>query len=83
MANGIEVVIWIKEQGFSENELRENGMEVQCDGNLSVQCAIIDKSTVWYGSINFFGYNIKENNVMRIVDAFIANDLLDIICTHS
>lgn len=79
MTNGIEVVVWVKEQGYSENELRNNGIEVQCDETLSVQCAIIDKSTVWYGSINFFGYNTEENNVIRIADSFIANELLDII----
>ena len=80
MTNGIEIVVWVKEQGYSENELRENGIDVQCDENLSVQCAIIDKSTVWYGSINFFGYNTEENNVMRIAESSIANELLDIIC---
>ena len=80
MTNGIEIVVWVKEQGYSENELRENSVEVQCDENLSVQCAIIDKSIVWYGSINFFGYNTEENNVLRIVDSSIANELLDIIC---
>lgn len=80
MTNGIEVVVYIKEQSYCENELRENGIEVQCDENLSVQCAIIDKSTVWYGSINFFCYNTEENNVIRIIDSSIANELLDIIC---
>ena len=81
MTNGIKVVVCIKDQGYSENELRENGVEVLCDENLSVQCAIIDKTTVWYGSINFFGYNTEENNVMRIVDSSIANELLDISCS--
>ena len=80
MANGVEIVVWVKEQGFSENELRENGIEVQCDETLSVQCAIIDKTTVWYGNINFFGYNTEENNLIRIADSSIANELLDIIC---
>lgn len=78
MANGIEVVIRIKEQGYNENELQKYGIEVLCDEDLSIQCAIIDKSIVWYGNINFFGYNTEDNNVMRINDAFIANDLLNI-----
>ncbi|MGM9844064.1 MAG: TOTE conflict system archaeo-eukaryotic primase domain-containing protein [Muribaculaceae bacterium] len=81
ITNGVEITVCVKEQGFSENELGKYGIEVQCDENLSVQCAIIDKSLVWYGSINFFGYNTEESNVMRIVDASIANELLDIICT--
>lgn len=80
MTNGIEVVVWVKEQGDSDQELVAYGIEVQCDETLSVQCAIIDKSKVWYGSINFFGYNTEENNVIRITDSFIANELLDIVC---
>ena len=78
MANGIEVVIRIKEQGYNENELQKYGIEVLCDEDLSIQCAIIDKSIVWYGNINFFGYNTEDNNVMRINDASITNDLLNI-----
>lgn len=81
MANGVEVVIRVKEQGYNENELQEHGMEVLCDKNQSIQCAIIDKSIVWYGNINFFGYNTEENNAMRIINPSIANDLLDIIAT--
>ncbi|MDD6103117.1 MAG: hypothetical protein PUB73_00655 [Bacteroidales bacterium] len=79
MTNGIEVVVWVKEQGDSDQELVAYGIDVQYDETLSVQCAIIDKSKVWYGSINFFGYNTEENNVIRIADSFIANELLDVI----
>ncbi|MGN0225668.1 MAG: TOTE conflict system archaeo-eukaryotic primase domain-containing protein, partial [Prevotella sp.] len=79
MTNGIEIVVWVKEQGYSDQELVAYGIEVRYDENLSVQGTIIDKSTVWYGSINFFGYNTEDNNVIRIADSFIANELLDII----
>ena len=82
LTNGIEIFVWVKEQGHSENELCENGIIVQCDESLSVQCAIIDKSIVWYGHINIFGYNTEENSVMRIINSSIANDLLDIICSQ-
>lgn len=82
MTNGIEVVIHIKEQGYNENELQNYGIEVLCNEDLSLQCAIIDKSIVWYGNINFFGYNTEDNNVMRINDASIANELLNIICSQ-
>lgn len=80
MTNGIEIVVWVKEQGYSDQELVAYGIGVQYDENLSVQAAIIDKSTVWYGNISFFGYNTEENNVIRIVDSSIPNELLDIIC---
>ena len=79
MSNGLEIVVCVKEQGYCDQELVAYGIGIQYDENLSVQGAIIDKSTVWYGSINFFGYNTEENNVLRIVDSSIANELLDII----
>ena len=46
---------------------------------MSIQCVVIDKSIVWYGNVNFFGYNNEDNNVMRICDASIASELLNFI----
>lgn len=80
MANGIEIVVHVKEQGYNENELKEYGIEVLRNKEISIQCAVIDKSIIWYGNINFFGYNTEDNNVMRINDSSIANELLNIVC---
>ncbi|MCD8236112.1 MAG: DEAD/DEAH box helicase family protein [Prevotellaceae bacterium] len=80
MANDIEVVVHIKEQGYNEKDLQEAGIEVLCDKELSVHCAIIDKYIVWYGNVNFFGYNTEDNNVMRINDSSIADELLNVVC---
>ena len=48
----------------------------------TLQCAIIDKSIVWYGNINFFDYNTEASNIMRIVDRKIANEMIDILLTE-
>lgn len=80
IANGVEVVVWVSEQGHSESELQKHGIEVQCDENLSVQSTKIDKAVVWYGSINPFSHNTEENNAMRIIDSSVAAALLEIIC---
>ena len=66
MHNGIEIAIHIKERGFNEKDLLNAGIDVIHREDLSIQYIIIDKSIVWYGNINFFGYNNEENNVMRI-----------------
>ena len=47
----------------------------------TIQCAIIDKSICWYGDINFLGYHSSEDTVMRIDDAKMAGELLDITYT--
>ena len=81
--NGIEIAIHIKERGYNEKDLSNAGIDVIHRDGLSIQCAIIDKSIVWYGNVNFFGYNNEDNNVMRICDASIASELLNVIYEDS
>lgn len=77
--NGVTVAVHIKEEGVNEIELKNTGMDVVCNKEQTLQCAIIDKSIVWYGNINFFGYNSETNNVMRIADHKIANEMIEIL----
>lgn len=77
--NGVTVAVHIKEEGGNEIELKNTGMDVVCNKEQTLQCAIIDKSIVWYGNINFFGYNSETNNVMRIADHKIANEMIEIL----
>lgn len=77
--NGVTVAVHIKEEGANEIELKNTGMDVVCNKEQTLQCAIIDKSIVWYGNINFFGYNSETNNVMRIADHKIASEMIEIL----
>lgn len=77
--NGVTVAVHIKEEGANEIELKNTGMDVVCNMEQTLQCAIIDKSIVWYGNINFFGYNSETNNVIRIADHKIANEMIEIL----
>ena len=77
--DGVAMVVHVKEEGADEMELANAGMDVICSKELTLQCAIIDKAIVWYGSINFFGYNSETNNVMRIADHRIANEMIEIL----
>jgi DNA primase small subunit len=75
---GIEVSVRIKENGFNETDLSNEGIDIVCNNEQTLLCAIIDKSIVWYGNINFFGFNSEESNTMRIVDNKIANEMIEI-----
>ena len=37
---------------------------------------IIDKSIVWYGAINALGYATEEDNVIKVVDDKLADELM-------
>lgn len=80
--SGVDVVLRIKEEGANGMELEKAGIDVLYNKEQTLQCAIIDKSIVWYGSINFFGYNTEASNIMRIVDRKIANEMIDILLTE-
>jgi superfamily II DNA or RNA helicase len=42
-----------------------------------LRCIIIDKTIVWYGSINFLGPADSQDNCIRIVDGELAEKLLE------
>lgn len=77
LGNGIEIVVHVKNSGYNEAELADAGIELRCHQEQSIQCAIIDKSIVWYGNINFFGFNSGDCNIMRIEDLKVAEEMID------
>ena len=81
--DGVAVTVHIKEEGANEMELTNAGIDVICNKEQTLQCAIIDKSIVWYGNINFFGYNSESSNVMRIADHRIAYEMIEILYSDS
>lgn len=44
---------------------------------LALHAAIIDKATIWYGSVNILGYQSVEYNLIRFKNPEIAMHLLE------
>ena len=63
------------------DDLRSYGFNVVVSETVSEHFSIIDKSIVWYGSVNFLGREDVEDNLMRIVNTSVANELLEIAFT--
>ena len=42
---------------------------------------IIDKDIVWYGAVNALGYATEEDNMIKVVDNKLANELLEVLLT--
>ncbi len=77
MANGIEIVLYTKEENDDAILLQHQGISVIYNDHLSLHSAIIDKSTIWYGSVNILGYRSLEDNLIRFRNPEIASNLLD------
>lgn len=77
MANGIEMVLYTKEQNDDTIRLQHQGISVIYNDHLSLHAAIIDKSTIWYGSINILGFHSIEDNLIRFRNTEVASNLLE------
>ena len=77
--DGIEVAILTLTENGQSDYLRRQGLFVKIVPELSLCSCIIDKSSVWYGSINILGYPTEEDNIIRIKDIRLAEEFLDVI----
>ena len=76
-ANGIEVVLYTKEENDDTLRLQYQGISVIIINHLSLHAAIIDKSAIWYGSVNILGFHSVEDNLIRFKNPEIATSLLE------
>ena len=77
--NGIEVVVFTKEANAQSEYLAMQGLNVHVIPTLNIRCAIIDKSSVWYGSINILGYPSEEDNIIKVADNNLSNELINVL----
>lgn len=77
-ACGIEVIVFTC-QLSDKNKMLLNGVQINVKEKLSLHAAIIDKAIVWYGSVNYLGYNTEDDNAIRIADSFIAEEVIKIL----
>ena len=77
--DGIEVAILTLTENGQSDYLRRQGLFVKIVPELSLCSCVMDKSSVWYGSINILGYPTEEDNIIRIKDIRLAEEFLDVI----
>lgn len=81
LARGIEVITITKSNMEKEKQLKGTGASIRVNDALAIDVAIIDKSLIWYGSINYLGYNTDENNAIRIYNSILAENIIEMFYT--
>lgn len=59
--------------------LEDNSAEIQFQPKVYQQYAVIDKCILWYGGINYLGFEKAANGAMRLSSPELAKELMDII----
>ena len=80
---GIEILITTATENEQTAFIQSKGLSVKVKPKLSLYTTIIDKEVVWYGSINTLGYASKDDNMIKVTDIYLANELIEIIHKHS
>ena len=78
---GIEVLIITTASNPETEHLLQRGLSVRILPEVKLCTTIIDKDIVWYGAINALGYATEEDNVIKVIDNKLANELLEILLT--
>lgn len=78
---GIEVLIITTASNPETEHLLQRGLSVRILPEVKLCTTIIDKDIVWYGAINALGYATEEDNVIKVVDNKLANELLEVLFT--
>ncbi len=75
--SGIDVVIFTKAKDEQSDFLCKQGLSVRFMPNLTLCCTIIDKSTVWYGNVNFLGYPSEKDNIIKVSNYSLADEIIN------
>lgn len=78
-ANGVEVAIVTAMHDEQCDFLQSSGLHVTTKPNLKLCKIIIDKSLVWYGSVNALSYNSDKDNIIKMKDKKLADEILGIV----
>ena len=78
---GIEVLIITTVSNPETEYLLQRGLSVRILPKVKLCTTIIDKDIVWYGAVNTLGYATEEDNVIKVVDNKLANELLEVLLT--
>ena len=80
---GIEILITTAAENDQTAFIQSKGLSVKVKPKLTLYTTIIDKEVVWYGSINTLGYASKDDNMIKVTDIHLANELIEMIHKHS
>lgn len=78
---GIDVLIITTASNHETEYLLQRGLSVRILPEVKLCTTIIDKAIVWYGAINALGYATEDDNVIKVVDNRLANELLEVLLT--
>lgn len=77
VTQGLNITIYTQEQNDHTVFLQQHGISVVERPNLTLKCAIIDRTRLWYGDVRILGYHSEENNIINFNNSEVATSLIE------
>ena len=74
---GIMIAVFTREVNEHTELLSMHGVNVVIKEKLTLNCAILDRSKLWYGSVSILGYHNSDDNIITFDNPEIATSLLE------
>ncbi len=74
---GFRITIITRESNEQTDKLQMHGAQVIIDENLTFNCAILDRSTIWYGNVPILGYHSSNDNIITLQNPELATTLIN------
>lgn len=75
--NGITIIIFTETENEDIRKLQSYGFHVIIKPKNNFNCAIIENTQIWYGSVNLLGYHSEEDNIITFNDAKVATEIIN------
>ena len=81
---GVDCCVIIRKPSFRDEDFIRAGIKLVQTDMQPIRAAVIDRSVLWFGSIDLAGsYHQEEDNVMRVLAPVIASEMLEYMMDNS
>ncbi len=78
LASGVNITVRTRPDEGAVSLLESWGIAVETQEELWQRWAVIDKTVVWYGGVDYLSYSAKDATALRFESADVAGEVLDL-----
>ena len=75
----IKIAVVTREPNEHTERLQMHGVQIFLKENLTLNCAIFDRSVVWYGNVQLLGYHSPNDNIITLHNPELATTIFNML----
>ncbi len=79
VTQGIKIAVVTREPNEHTERLQMHGAQIILKEDFTLNCAIFDRSFVWYGNVQLLGYHSPNDNIITLHNPELATTILNML----